>query len=487
VNILTALVLLVLTLPAASQGGGFVAGELFVYTNGLTSPGYVGAGIMRVNPLTGASSVLVQTSGAYDFTGAMAFDPFRQRLVFCSAIPGVDPSPVRYVWFADGLGNLQNLTKGTPLGGASVNSIAPTHDGRIYCFVDTDTISPIRWIDAANQFHVLYDSDGVTPMKIDGNGAYTMNGMIHDAATNSLFVASTMPAPGFPLAAVNVRKLPLSADGSRVVGPVGNATFEVSPAPPASSSWETPRGWSYGPNGQLVLTILTIDAEVLPRMLLVDPVTSAISVWGENGDTQSPTGESTNTGGAWTSALGKVVIYDYWNSKLRAYAQGSTGGPGAIIAMSPVSLTQNGYYLNITAVPPADCTGGWVPYGAGLPGKGGLVPKLSGSGCPEPGASITLDVSSVVGGANAALFVGLSQAALPFKGGTFHVGNLVLMASFPLGGAPGVAGAGSLSLPGVLPAMPALSGTSIFLQGAFGDAAAVKGVSLTQGLEMEIG
>jgi hypothetical protein len=35
--------------------------------------------------------------------------------------------------------------------------------------------------------------------------------------------------------------------------------------------------------------------------------------------------------------------------------------------------------------------------------------------------------------------------------------------------------------------VPGLTGASIYLQSGFGDAAAVKGVSLTQGLQMEIG
>ncbi|HTE04706.1 MAG TPA: hypothetical protein VK824_00820 [Planctomycetota bacterium] len=430
--------------------------------------------------------MLVQTWGCYDFTGSMAFDPYRQRLVFCSAIVGTDPGPIRYLWFADGAGNLQNLSKDVAPG-ASFNSIAPTADGRIYCFLDTDIANPIRWIDAANQFHVLYDSDGVTPMKIDGNGAYSMNGMIHDAATNALFVASTKPAPGFPEAAVNVRKLSLSADGSRVIGPVGNATFEISPNPPASSSGETPRGWSRGPNGKLVLVVLSIDAEVMPRMLLVDPVTSAISAWGSNGDTGLPNGCSTNTGGAYCSTLNKVVVADYWNMKLRAYAQGSTGGPGTVIPASPASLTQNGYYLNVVAVPPDACSGAWVAYGLGLPGKGALVPKLTGAGCAEPGAGVTLTIWNAVGGASAALFAGLSTAALPFKGGTFHVGSTFLMLGLPLGGASGLAGAGTLSLPAALPSLPALSGFSVFLQAAVSDAAAVHAVSLTQGLQLAIG
>ncbi len=475
---------------ASAQGGGFHAGELFFYGVGVQSPGYSGTGILRVDPVTGAGSILTPTWGAFDYTGTMAFDPYRQRLLFCSAITGTDPSPLLYLWAADGAGNLQNLSVGVLPNNTAINGLAPTRDGRIY-FTEGDfgAALQIQWLDAANQHHILYDADGVTPMLIDGTAYYDISGMIHDAGTNALFVASPTPAPGFPLGAVNVRKLPLSADGSRVIGPVGNATFEVSPNPWGATSGETPRGWSYGPNGELILIILNIDDHELPRMLRVDPVTSAISVWGVNGDDSPSTGNAwaTTTAGAYTSALDKVVVVDQSNTKVRAYAQGSTGGPGTVITSSPASWGAGGYYLNITAVPPDACSGGWIAYGLGLKGKGNLVPKLTGAGCPEPGAPVTLQLSNAVGGASSVLFVGLSKAALPFKGGTFHVNTLQLSLNLSLGGASGVAGAGALSLPTALPALPALSGISLYLQAGCADAAAVQGVALTQGLQLEIG
>ncbi len=482
--------LLALAMGSSAQGGGFHAGEVFIYGFGPQSPGYSGTGVLRLDPASGAGSVFAQTWNFFDYTGTMAFDPYRQRLLLSAAFTGFTPTPLNHLWALDGAGNLQNLSEAFYPAGAGINDLAPTHDGRIYFSIDgMGSPTPFHWLDAANQHHVLYDADGITPMLIDGTAYYSIDGMIHDPGTNALFVASITPAPGFPQGAVNVRKLPLSPDGSRVVGPVGNATFEVSPLPWGATSGEAPRGWSYGPDGKLVLIIHTIDDYVLPRMLLVDPVTSAISVWGSNGDGSPPSGFAwtTTTGGAYTSALDKVLVVDHWNVKLRAYAQGSTGGPGTVITSSPASWGAGGYYLNVTAVPPDACTGGWNAYGVGLKGAGNLVPTLTGAGCAEPGAALTLSVSNAVGGAGAALFVGLSQAALPFKGGTFHVGSLLLTASFPLGGASGVAGAGSVSLPTLLPAIPALTGTSIFLQAGAADAAAVHGVSLTQGLQLEIG
>lgn len=131
--------------------------------------------------------------------------------------------------------------------------------------------------------------------------------------------------------------------------------------------------------------------------------------------------------------------------------------------------------------------GGWQGYGAGLAGAGGLVPVLFGDGCPTPGALVQLHVQQVVGGTSGTLLVGLGPAALPFKGGSLLASPIVLQALIGVGGTPGVAGAGSLALPAQLPPDPLLSGTSLFLQAGFADAAAVMDVSLTQGLQLTIG
>jgi hypothetical protein len=466
---------------AFAQGGGFDAGELFLYSP-VQSTAYTGDGILRVDPLTGASSVLVPTAGSYPAQGlAMAFDPYRQRLVFSATIGASQ----NQVWFADGAGSLQNVTGATYPAGIYLDNFAPTGDGRIYCHLDGGSAAPLYWYDAANQLHVLYDSDGVTPMQV--NASLNYNGMIHDAATNSLFVASSQPGAGFPIWATNVFKLPLSADGSRVIGPVVHSVFEVSPNPPQFTSGEYPRGWSHGPDGQLILIVNCVDALVMQRMLSVDPVTAAISVWGSTGDSLPPDQWSHTTGGAYSSAIDRVVVVDYTHSQLHAYAQGSSGGPGTVIATQPALSGFSITGLQMISVPPDECTGGWIAYGLGLKGAGNFVPELTGSGCPEPGAPIVLRLSNALGGSSAALFVGVSKAALPFKGGTFHLGPVLLTVNLAVGGAPGAAGAGSLSLPSALPPLPVLSGTSLYLQAGFSDAAAVQKVSLTQGLQLEIG
>jgi hypothetical protein len=470
--------------PAGAQSSGFKEGELFVYAPAIQAPGYSGAGILRTDPLSGASAMLVKAQLLSDVVGSMVFDSHRQRVVFSAALPGIDASPVTYLWFVDGYGNLLNITKNTALAGVAFANLAPGKAGRLYCTTNHDTSKPIRYLDANNQLQTLFAADGVTPMRIDGLDNYLIEGLIYEPNTNALFVASTQPAPGFPLGAVNVRKLPLSADGSRVVGPVGNATFEVSPAPWGATSGETPRGWSYGPNGKLILIILTIDDEILPRMLEIDPVSSAISVWGSNGSETPGQAWSTTTGGSYTPSLGKVVVLDYWNAKLRAYAKGSSGGNGTVIPTAPIQ--PGGYYVNIATVPDDKCNGVGFEYGTGLAGSGGIVPRLVSSGCPGINQVFELRLNQALGGSSGLLLIGFSPSSLPILGGTQLVSPIAATLPILAAGVPGAPGAGGLALP-IGFTDPLFVGLTFYLQAGFFDAGAVNGVSLTNGLGVTIG
>lgn len=466
---------------ATAQSSGFREGEVFLYSTGVTSPGYTGAGILRVDPVAGTGSVFVPTLGGYsaNYVGGMVFDTYRQRLVFSSAIG----SPVEHLWFADGAGNVQNVTASQFPSGVAMVALAPTGDGRIYCTEGYGAFAPIGWFDAQNSYHVLYASDGVTPMRIDGTSNYHLDGMIYDPGTNALFVASRSPAPGFPEAAVNIRKLPLSADGARVVGPVGNVQFEISPVPPAQSSGEAPRGWSRGPNGQLALLVHSIDTEVMPRMLLVDPVTSAVSVFASCGQSQQPGGWAVTTGGAYHAQLGKFLLVDFWNGVLRSYSQGGTGN-GTVVGTSPVATT--GYWVNMAIVPDDGCTGGGSEYGTGLAGSGGFVPHISSTGCPDVGRTVTVHVDRAVGGTFGLLLLGSAPASLPAFGGTLLLAPIDASAVFPCSGALGVPGAGAFVLP-IPMTNPAFSGLSLYLQAALLDGAAPQGLSITNGLQLVIG
>lgn len=295
---------------------------------------------MRVDPLSGSSGLLAKFAAISPGSESMAFDPYRQGLILMARLHPAD-GILWQPYLVDGTGQFQALDP--PI--AAWNGFAPTGDGRID-FRDTLTSAqPFEWLDAANQIHVLYEADGVTPFSMDGDSSW-LEDMIYVASEGALITvtsAPNTPCPGGIASRLHVRKRSLSADGARVSGPMLCAEFSVTTV---FEDGETSHGFSLMSDG---------------------------------------------------------------------------------------------------------------------------------------------DLSNAVGGATAALFVGLAKSAVPFYGGTFHVGALQLAVPFAVGETGGVAGAGSLALPATLPAIPALSGASIFLQAAFADATAVFGVSLTQGLELEIG
>jgi FG-GAP repeat len=129
-----------------------------------------------------------------------------------------------------------------------------------------------------------------------------------------------------------------------------------------------------------------------------------------------------------------------------------------------------------------------VPFGAGVPGSGGLVPRLRGAVCHVDPAhpEVLLEIDEGLGGAAGALLWSATAGALPFVGGTLHVGPPIHLIFHVLGGAPGLAGAGALSASTPVPAGLLGSGLVIVAQAAYADPAAVKGWSLSRGLSIAL-
>jgi hypothetical protein len=101
-----------------------------------------------------------------------------------------------------------------------------------------------------------------------------------------------------------------------------------------------------------------------------------------------------------------------------------------------------------------NAVGGFTPFGGGKSGTAGLVPKLAGKGFPFVGKTIDLVVSNALGGANAGLVIGFDQN----PGFWVHVDQPLweLLIPFPLGGTPGAAGEGGITLPIPIPNDPSL-------------------------------
>ncbi|MFT7463518.1 MAG: hypothetical protein ACI9EF_001862 [Pseudohongiellaceae bacterium] len=117
----------------------------------------------------------------------------------------------------------------------------------------------------------------------------------------------------------------------------------------------------------------------------------------------------------------------------------------------------------------------WSDEGNALAGVSG-DPALVGSGDLSSGSVNSVELSNAAPSATAALFLALGSTPLPFKGGLLlpnpFFAPLITMTS----------GTGNFPLPFVMPA-GAPAGTELWVQWAIQDAAAVAGVSLSNGVK----
>ncbi len=454
----------------AAQTGPFADGELLLLS---TLPGLQTPALHRIDPETGASAVFRSLKSFAIVPGLMSFDAHRGGVFACVALDP-DFAGQNRLWFlaADG-----SATKVAGLD-TVVRSLHAAGDGRLFFQRHSNAGQgprPIEFLDASDQIVSLKQADGITPYEQE------VEHLLYHPATNSLIASTTLDysaAGGCGGNGASLFRIPLSSDGLRVSGPVTCITTSI------LGSWENITSLELLPDGRvLVATSHAVAWSTDARLRALSPASMTLADWADP--------DAFDLKGAiWSARLGRAVALAYNQPQsLRRFGAGEAGGglPIATAAPMPWGLGLMPVALLVEADTngPA-CDGFAIPYGAGLAGQGSVTPTLGALGCPDIGNPFTLAIQNVVGGASGILFVGLSSGALPFKGGTFHLGSVLLQVPIAVGGTPGVAGAGSLSLP-VLIADPLLTGLSIYLQAGFLDAAAAQGVSLSNGLRVQAG
>lgn len=146
-------------------------------------------------------------------------------------------------------------------------------------------------------------------------------------------------------------------------------------------------------------------------------------------------------------------------------------------AFSSVGLDLRGCDFLNTAPP---C---FTNYGTGCPGTGGFTPQLGLTNCPVAGAGISINITNALGGANAVLFFGTMQSALPMGGGCFLNVQPLLPLTIPLSLSGAGAGIGSASVVGVVPILA--SGVTLTTQAFVLDpGGGLAGFTASNGLEM---
>lgn len=452
-------------------------GDLWLLDPTVQGPSSSSGALVKYDPSTGTGAMVVDTFTTPQQTQSLAYDRTRGGVVFVGSI--VDVFQPIHLWLCDDGGSLTDLG----LVSQPFHCITPAPDGKIYGRATGGGFVNGRvWYTLGDGLlHELLDESGAAPFTFEPGGFVDYRLLAFHEATRSLVMVSGSGSPacgGGISTGIVVKRVTLSADGTRAVGPIDCAEFEV------SSSGESPVGISELPDGDLLVVVDTNSNATEPRALRIHPQTLAISVFASNG---GYTGAAATNGGTWSSALGKCALLDTFADDLRLYADGDSG-PGTLLGVTlPTGASGgSGETATLVEIDAPACTGTFEAYDTGLAGSGGYEPVLAGTGCPEPGATVFVHVSGARGGSQAAIFAGFSSSALPFKGGLLLVAPVLLTVPFTTSGTPGEAGVGEQLIPFPLP-VSGVSGVSLYMQGAVADPAATWGVALTAGLSMTIG
>ncbi len=456
------------------SGQGFVQGDLYLYTPLATGLSSGNGGVVRIDPATGATSLVAGPFGANIRRDQIAYDSFRDALLFSVTTSNHPVAPALYAM--DAAGVMVNLG----FGDRAFYCLAPTGDGRVY--VRQNPANPggaVLYLDAGNQLRALFDASGVQPFEFVPGSNLDFEQLTYHAPSNALIAFARSGSPlcgGGTSTSVVAYRAPLSADGARVVGPVTCETFEVSP------SAERPVGLSPLPGGDLLLVVDTSSNQLEPRMVRVDPFSLAMTPFASN---QHVFAAATNAG-CFSTRIGKAVVLDTGGDQLRAFAFGETGGGTIITPVGGQHVSPpggSGEAATMIEIDRAPCAGSLRLYGDALVGTGGFAPSLSATGCPVANATVTLHVASGLGATNGALLVGTIETSFSILGGTLLVAPLFSV-PIALGGAPGAAGDGRLEIPLSVgtPSVPSFVFQSMLL-----DPVGPSGLSMTNGLEVVFG
>jgi hypothetical protein len=389
-----AVVLATAFVPAQAQfepGAMYLMSPYHVPASGIPYPG-----IARIDPFTGADTPLVQFTSNGVYQASAAYDPFRDRIVaFCTLGPTANP----------GLHAIDATGAWTTISPQYLVRLAPRGDGKIYGYTAGAAhpeVQKIFYVDAGGQQHELLDVGGAQPWLLHGgvvfNSGDPIRAMIYEPQTNALFLAlagdNVVPDCGAPSFDVSIRKLPLTADGTALRAPAVCAEYDVGGIANAD---ERPVGFSYGPNGTLVLGVFANGFGAMPRILELDPATAQIAPFATTGPYY---GDINCDAVAYSPLTDRTLLLDGGNDVWRTFARGATGA-GQIL----------GSY--------------------GPPGLGGGIGTLFVVGPIGPGNTLSADGTSLSVAAG-----GVQQ--LDFHPGPALAGDLYLILGSLSGWAPGL-------------------------------------------------
>lgn len=292
---------LILGVATTAAAQTFALGDLYLASASL--PG-VGNAVVRIDPTTGADTLLADLPDINPFRGSLSWDPFRDRLLL-NTTPDLGESGLLAI---DAAGNVAQLIPTSP----SPRVVAARGDGIVYLWYSSN--QTLRYIDANDNVQDVLDLAGTSPYTL---GIAPLE-MIYDPGTNALilFQASVQFTICPTTTSICAIKVPLTTDGTQVAGAETIAQQDV------STTGETPVGSGYLPGGDLLLVVDTNTNDLEPRMLALDPTAMTFSTYASNGPY---TGAAATNAGTFSSVRNEAVIFDILNGVMRAFGAGESG------------------------------------------------------------------------------------------------------------------------------------------------------------------
>ncbi len=468
-----------------AQSGGFTPGDIYLAVAGPQAPfPDGGSGIARIDPTNGNVSVLLDMPGnATPSAMGMAYDPFRDRILF-GGIPATGSQ--LGLWAINAAGSYSLLHADN---NAWPRMIAPAMSGRVY-YEKFGTTNPFRYIDASNVEHTLFDAGGVNAFS--PSWYQFVATMCYDAPINSLIVAMPGTAAsicsGVNMNVLVVKSIPLSADGSHVIGPESCNQIQLS----AIGSANHPCGMGRLPNGDILLAIDANATGVLPTFVRVDPATLSMSIFATVGSLVPPVNIPLKSGG-YSTALGAAFDVDLSTHNLRLYTQGQSGSGTILNTSVPLAPTGNSSFA-VMEISVGGCgTNALNFYCTPKTTSHGCVPSLStnGGASASAGSGFTIHCAQVEANRNGLFLYSTGGAnSLPFQGGTLCIASPVKRISAGnSGGSAACSGNYSLDFNQVIAggSNPALvAGAHVFAQYWFRDPAGSFGIGLSAGVDFGI-
>ncbi|MCA8966115.1 MAG: hypothetical protein KDC48_14610 [Planctomycetes bacterium] len=386
---------------------GFRAGDLFLFRPTTGAPGNM---LVRIDPLAPTTTTLLHLQYSTGPIDTVCYDPARDRLLVSNGIGG----PTVQLWAVDSFGNAQSLGHANTW----IGNLAPRGDGIVYCRAQTAPAGEIQYLDATANLHTLLDATGSAPFAAPPFGV-----MAYHPGENALFLAEAAAFPtgactgSYTTGVVNVRKVPLSASGTQVAGPVTCATIDV------STSTETVVSLSLMADGDLLLVVDTNSNMSEPRMLRVTAGALALTPFAHNGPY---VGAAATNAGCWSHAIDAAVIVDTGNDVLRAFSAGQLGGGATLPPLGVSPPGSSGEVLKLFEIGPAFTLGTMTgsPRQLSLSAGGSQTLSLENGGAG--GASYWILGS--ISGWNPGLTVGPTQVWVVFD---FYTSNTI---TFPNSG-----------------------------------------------------